>query len=72
MSRPITAKIKDFWDKTAPTDNKLIITNRTAVTIQKIREKHNITEGKAVDGLINGTFKYEDVLKELQKDYKGI
>jgi hypothetical protein len=71
MSRKI-ATIKNIWDKTTQTDNKLTISNRFAKIIETIRENHYISEGKAIEGLIDGTYKYEEVLIELKKHYHDI
>jgi len=61
-----------IWDKTTQTDNKLTITNRFAAVIQRVRETYNVTEGKAIEGLSNNTYSFEDTLKQLKQKYHDI
>ena len=71
MSR-IPKPIKSIWDKTTQTDNKLTISNRFATAILKVRENHNVTEGKAIEGLATGEYSFEDTLAQLKKEYHDI
>lgn len=65
-------QIKPIWDKTTQTDNKLTISNRFAIVVQKVREIHGVTEGKAIEGLATQTYSFEDTLKQLKKEYHDI
>lgn len=71
MSR-LQTPIKTIWDKTTQTDNKLTVSNRFAATIQKVRETHKVTEGKAIEGLATGLYSFEETLKQLKKEYHDI
>lgn len=72
MSR-LQAPIKPFWDKTTHTDNKLVISNRMSKVIEKIRvDNNNISESKAIEGLILGQYDFEKTLQDLKKHYYDI
>ncbi len=63
---------KSIWDKTTQTDNKLTISNRFYKVVEKIRENYNVTEGKAIEGLSNGTYNFNQILQQLKKEYHDI
>lgn len=64
--------LKNFWDKTTQTDNKLTISNRFCKVLERVREDHNVSEGKAIEGLASGKFSFEETLKQLKKEYHDI
>lgn len=66
------APIKSIWEKTTHTDNKLTISNRFAKVIETVRLNHNVSEGKAVEGLVDGTYNFNEILTELKKHYHDI
>lgn len=68
--RPIP--VKNIWDKTTQLDNKPTVSIRTATVVAKVRELHNISEGKAVEGLMNGNYNYNEILELLKNDYRDI
>jgi hypothetical protein len=65
--------IKNIWDKTTQTDNKLTISNRLAKAVEAIRSSHsNVSEGKAIEGLITGEYDFNKILSNLKKEYHDI
>lgn len=64
--------IKSFWDKTTQTDNKLTISNRLCRAVERVREQHKISEGKAIEGLISGDYNFNEILAQLKKEYHDI
>jgi hypothetical protein len=66
------APIKNIWDKTTQTDNKLTISNRLFKAVETIRSSHNVSESKAIEGLITGEYDFSKILSNLKKEYHDI
>lgn len=66
------APIKSIWDKTTQTDNKLTISNRLTKVVEEIRTQNNVSEGKAIEGLITGEYDFNKILSNLKKEYHDI